>query len=197
LAPEYKFPAAVEDSYDATKWIAENAADIDGDPARIAVGGDSAGGNLAAAVSLMARDRGGPRIVHQLLIYPITNFRFDTASYRDNVEGYWLTREDMKWFWNQYLRDERDGKSPYASPLVAENVRSLPAAFIITAEFDPLRDEAEAYAARLRESGIPVRVTRYGGTIHGFINVDELPQSRVAIKEAATELHEVFAAANQ
>jgi len=192
LAPEHKFPAAVEDAYSATRWIANNAADLNGDSKRIAVGGDSAGGNLAASVSLMARDRRGPSILFQLLIYPVTNHAFNTTSYNDNAEGYWLSKEDMKWFWNHYLRDEQDGMNPYASPLLAKNLSSLPSTFVITAEFDPLRDEAEAYAARLRESGVPVKATRYNGTIHGFINIAELTQSRVAINEAAAELHKAF-----
>jgi len=192
LAPEHKFPAAVEDAYSATKWIADNATDLNGDSRRIAVAGDSAGGNLAAAVSLMARDRGGPRVVYQLLVCPVTNHAFDTASYSDNGEGYWLTKEDMKWFWNHYLRADQDGKNPYASPLLAENLTSLPPAFVITAEFDPLRDEGEAYAARLRKSGVPVKMTRYSGMIHGFINIADLRQSRVAIDEAAAELRGAF-----
>ena len=192
LAPEHKFPAAVEDAYSATKWIADNATDVNVDSRRIAVAGDSAGGNLAAAVSLMARDRGGPRILYQLLICPVTNHAFDTASYSENGEGYWLTKEDMKWFWNHYLRTDQDGKNPYASPLLAENLTSLPPAFVITAEFDPLRDEGEAYAARLRKSGVPVKMTRYSGTIHGFINIADLRQSRVAIDEAAAELRGAF-----
>jgi acetyl esterase len=193
LAPEHKFPAALEDAYSATKWIAENAADLSGDSNRIAVGGDSAGGNLAASVSLMARDRHGPSIVFQLLIYPVVNHAFDTASYTENAEGYWLLRDDMRWFWNHYLRDEQDGRNPYASPLRAENLASLPPAFVITAEFDPLRDEGEAYAARLRESGVPVKLTRYDGMIHDFVNIGELSQSRVAIDEAAAELRKAFA----
>ncbi len=193
LAPEHKFPAAVEDAYSATKWIADNATGLNGDPGRIAVGGDSAGGNLAAAVSLMARDEHSPPLVFQLLIYPATNHAFDTASYHENAEGYWLSKDDMKWFWNHYLRDEEDGRNPYASPLRAGDLRSLPPAFVITAEFDPLRDEGEAYAARLRECGVPVKVTRYDGMIHDFVNIAELRQSRIAIDEAAAELRKAFA----
>jgi acetyl esterase len=193
LAPEHKFPAAVEDAYSATKWIADNATVLSCDPRRIAVGGDSAGGNLAAVVSIMARDRGGPEIVHQLLIYPVMNCKFDTASYLDNEEGYWLAKDDMKWFWNHYLRDEEDGRNPYASPLLEANLSSLPPAFVITAEFDPLRDEGEAYAARLGECGVPVKLTRYDGMIHDFVNIAELRQSRVALDEAAAELRDAFA----
>jgi len=193
LAPEHKFPAAVEDAYSATKWTANSATSFSGDPRRIAVGGDSAGGNLAAAVSLMARDKHGPPIVFQLLIYPATNHAFDTTSYSDNTEGYWLSKDDMRWFWNHYLRDEEDGRNPYASPSRAADLRSLPPAFVITAEFDPLRDEGEAYAARLRERGVPVKVARYDGMIHDFVNIAELRQSRVAVGEAAAELRKAFA----
>ena len=193
LAPEHKFPAAVEDAYSATKWTANSATNFSGDPRRIAVGGDSAGGNLAAAVSLMARDKHGPPIVFQLLIYPATNHAFDTTSYSDNAEGYWLSKDDMKWFWNHYLRDEEDGRNPYASPSRAADLSSLPPAFVITAEFDPLRDEGEAYAARLRECGVPVKAARYDGMIHDFVNIAELRQSRVAVGEAAAELRKAFA----
>jgi len=193
LAPEHKFPAAVEDAYSATKWTANNATSFSGDPKRIAVGGDSAGGNLAAAVSLMARDKHGPPIVFQLLIYPATNHAFDTISYSDNAEGYWLSKDDMRWFWNHYLRGEEDGRNPYASPSRAADLSSLPPAFVMTAEFDPLRDEGEAYAARLREYGVPVKVARYDGMIHDFVNIAELRQSRVAIGEAAAEMRKVFA----
>lgn len=192
LAPEHKFPAAVEDSYSATKWIADNAADLGGIPRRIAVGGDSAGGNLAAAVSLMARDRGGPDIAFQLLIYPITNHKFDTDSYKENGEGYMLTKEDMEWFRNHYLRDQHDEENQYASPLLANSLSSLPPAFVITAEFDPLRDEGEAYAARLKEFDVPVRVNRYSGTIHGFMTIAELKQRGQAVGDAATELFRVL-----
>jgi len=193
LAPEHKFPAAVEDAYSATKWIANSATSSSGDPRRIAVGGDIAGGNPAAAVSLMARDKHGPPIAFQLLIYPATNHAFDTTSYRDNAEGYWLSKDDMRWFWNHYLRDEEDRRNPYASPSRAGDLSSLPPAFVITAEFDPLRDEGEAYAARLRERGVPVKVARYDGMIHDFVNIAELRQSRTAIDEAAAELRKAFA----
>jgi acetyl esterase len=193
LAPEHKFPAAVEDAYSATKWTANIATSFSGDPRRIAVGGDSAGGSLAAAVSLMARDKHSPPIVFQLLIYPATNHAFETTSYSDNAEGYWLSKDDMRWFWNHYLRDEEDGRNPYASPSRAVDLSSLPPAFVITAEFDPLRDEGEAYAARLRERGVPVKVSRYDGMIHDFVNIAELRQSRVAVGEAAAELRKAFA----
>jgi acetyl esterase len=193
LAPEHKYPAAVEDCYAATKWVVLNAAALGGDPMRIAVGGDSAGGNLAAAVALMARDRGTPSLTYQLLIYPVTDYAFDTASYRDNAEGYLLTKDMMQWFWRHYLNSEADGQTPYASPLRARDVHGLPPALIITAEFDPLRDEGEAYAARLREAGVPVVLSRYSGMIHGFFSLATvLDQGKQAIAEAATRLREAF-----
>ena len=126
LAPEHNFPAAVEDAYAATCWAAANAAELGGDPGRLAVGGDSAGGNLAAAVALMARDRGGPRFAFQMLIYPITSFQFDFPSYQENAEGYILTTADMRWYWAHYLAADEDGRSPYASPLQASDLAGLP-----------------------------------------------------------------------
>ncbi|MEE9281074.1 MAG: alpha/beta hydrolase [Myxococcota bacterium] len=148
LAPEAKFPAPLEDCFAATRWVAENASSIGVDAARVAVAGDSAGGNLAAGVTLLARERGGPALCHQLLIYPVMNHAFDTASYTENAEGYFLTREMMRWFWGHYLETESDGLNPLASPLRAEDVSNLPPATVMTAEFDPLRDEGEAYLTR-------------------------------------------------
>jgi len=171
LAPEHKYPAAPEDCYAATRWVAENAGSFNGDPTRIAVGGDSAGGNLAAVVTLMARDRGGPRLAYQLMIYPITNHSFDTPSYQENARGYSLTRDDMVWFWDHYLSSEDDGKHPYASPLQAQDLSNLPPALVVTAEYDPLRDEGEQYAGRLQEAGNQATVMRYNGMIHGFFSM--------------------------
>jgi acetyl esterase len=194
LAPEHKFPAAPEDCYAATCWVAANAAAIGGDPRRIAVGGDSAGGNLAAVVAQMARDRGGPALVYQLLVYPVTNYGYDTASYEENAEGYLLTRNAMVWFWNHYLRSAADGNNPLASPLRASDLRDLPPAMVLTAEFDPLRDEGEAYAMRLQEAGVPVTLKRYTGTIHGFFSLDAvLDQGKQAMADAAAALRTIFA----
>jgi len=193
LAPEHKFPAAADDCYAVTRWVAENSEAIGGDPTRIAVGGDSAGGNLAAVVALMARDRGKPPLVYQLLVYPCTNFAvFDTPSHRENAEGYFLTIDDMVWFMNLYLRSEADAHNPYASPLRAHDFRGLPPALVVTAEFDPLRDEGEAYAARLREAGVPVVCTRYNGMIHGFLSMP-LEKGRKARQEVAANLRSAFA----
>ena len=186
LAPEHKFPAAAEDCYAATRWVAANATEIGADGNRLAIGGDSAGGNLAAVVALMAHDRGGPRIAHQTLIYPATDPAMDTPSQRENAEGYFLTREAMVWFWGHYLRDDEDKTNPLAAPLRARNLRGLPPAHVLTAEFDPLRDEGEAYAARLREAGVPVTLKRWDGMIHGFFGMTGIiDQSGPAIAEVA------------
>jgi acetyl esterase len=195
LAPEHKFPAASEDCYGATRWVAENAAELGVDADAIAVGGDSAGGNLAAGVALMARDHGGPRLAYQLLVYPVIDGRMDSASYRENADGYLLTRSQMQWFWNHYVRGDADRANPYASPILARELGGLPPATVITAEFDPLRDEGEAYAARLREAGVRVSHTRYDGLIHGFFSMAALfPQARPALESAASEMRAVFAA---
>jgi acetyl esterase len=168
LAPEFKFPVGPEDCYAATKWTAENIAKYNGDPNRIAVGGDSAGGNLAAVIPLMAKDRGGPDIALQVLLYPVTDFSFNTKSYQINGEGHYLETPAMHWFKDQYLNSDDEIKDPYASPLLAEDLSGLPPALVITCEYDVLRDEGEAYAARLKEAGVPVEQTRYDGQIHGF-----------------------------
>ncbi|MCE2392060.1 MAG: alpha/beta hydrolase [Proteobacteria bacterium] len=171
LAPEHKFPAAPEDCYAATCWAVDNAASLGADPRRVALAGDSAGGNLTAVVALMARDRGGPALSHQLLIYPVTDHAFDTPSYVQNGEGYMLTTDAMRWFWGHYLANESDGRDPYASPLAAEDLSGLPPASVITAEYDPLRDEGEAYARRLADAGVPTELRRYDGVIHGFFGM--------------------------
>ena len=194
LAPEHQFPAAPEDCYAATQWVAAHATAIGGDPTRLALGGDSAGGNLTAVVAQMVRDLGGPALCYQLLVYPVTDHNYDTASYRANAEGYLLTRDAMVWFWNHYLRSPADGSNPMASPLRADNLRGLPPAMVITAEFDPLRDEGEAYAARLQEAGVPVTLKRYDGMIHGFFCLGTvLEQGKQAIEDAAAALRTAFA----
>ena len=193
LAPEHPFPAALEDCYAATRWIAERAGALGVDPARIAVAGDSAGGNLCAVVALLARERGGPALVHQLLLYPVTDYAFDTPSYAENADGYLLTRAMMAWFWNHYLETEADGANPLASPLRAASLAGLPRAHVITAEFDPLCDEGEAYAARLVEAGVPTVATRYDGMIHGFFSMaGVLDAGKRALAEVAGELRKAF-----
>lgn len=194
LAPEHKFPAAAEDAYAAAVWVAEHAAALGVDAARVAVGGDSAGGNLAAVVSLMARDRGTPCLIYQLLVYPVTDAACDTASYRENADGYFLTRDMMQWFWNHYLPNDSDCRDPYHSPLRAARLNGLPPALMITAEFDPLRDEGEAYAERLRAAGVPVQLTRYHGMVHGFFGLGAaLDQAKVAMADASAALGAAFA----
>jgi acetyl esterase len=174
LAPESRFPAAAEDCYAATRWVAERGAEIGVDGARVAVAGDSAGGNLAAVVALMARDRSGPALRHQGLIYPVTDPDFDRASYVDNADGYLLTRKAMQWFWDHYVPDVAERSNAYAAPFRAEKLAGLPPATVLTAEYDPLRDEGEAYAARLREAGVATTLTRYDGQIHGFVSLFEI-----------------------
>ena len=195
LAPEHRFPAAAEDAHAAARWAAEHAAEIGADPRRIAVGGDSAGGNLAAVTALMARDRGGPRLAFQLLVYPVTDTAMDTPSYRENAEGYFLTRADMTWFFDHYLPRAADRMHPYAAPLRAADLRGLPPAAVITAEFDPLRDEGEAYAARLRAAGVPTTHTCYTGMVHGFFGLGAIfEQANAALAEAAAALRAALSA---
>lgn len=167
-APEHKFPAAVEDAYAAVKWAGQHSAAIKGDPGRLAVSGTSAGANLAAVAALVARDRDGPPLRVQLLIVPVIDYSFDTASYRENAEGFGLTVDAMRWYWQHYLPTPADGLHPHASPLRAPSLRGLPLAFVVTAECDPLRDEGEAYAARLKAEGVPTTHKRYAGMVHGF-----------------------------
>jgi len=190
LAPEHRFPAAVIDCYAATRWVAENAEQLGIDPRRIAVGGDSAGGNLAAVVSLQSRDETGPHIALQVLVYPVTDLSsLDTPSYREFAEGYGLTAPEMEWFRDQYLARPEDARCFHASPLLAPDLRGLPPALVITAECDPLRDEGEAYAKRLEEAGVHVRYTCYAGMIHPFFSLQGgVAQAREAIAEVAAAI---------
>ena len=196
LAPEHKFPVPFEDCYAATSWVQRNAASLNADPARVAVGGDSAGGNLSAAVSIAARDRGGLPIVFQLLVYPVTARDYNTASYVQNAEGYLLSADAMRWYWDHYLANDEDATIPYAAPLAASDLSGLPPALVITAEFDPLRDEGEAYAAKLQEAGVQAKATRYDGMIHGFFGMSgAVDKADVALAEAAEALKKSFSAA--
>ena len=193
LAPEAKFPGPAEDCYAATEWVAHNAASINANPHKLAVGGDSAGGNLAAAVCLMSRDRSGPKVGFQLLVYPVTDHNFANESYTSNAEGYQLTRDGMIWYWNHYLQSDADGTNPYAAPLQAKDLRGLPAAIVITAEYDPLRDEGEAYAHQLEEAGVPTICTRYDGMIHGFFGMAAaVDKGKQAVEQAASIMHAAF-----
>ncbi|MHB8466730.1 MAG: alpha/beta hydrolase [Acidimicrobiales bacterium] len=190
LAPEYRFPAAVDDAYAVFSAVA--AGELGGPPSVVAVGGDSAGGNLAAVVPQMVRDRGGAVPAFQLLIYPVTDAAMDTPSQRDNGEGHFLTASAMRWFWDQYAPGV-ERLDPYASPLRATSLAGLPPALVITAEYDPLRDEGEAYAAALEAAGVPVKAHRYDGQIHGFLSFPEMcgPTAMAAIDEAAAALRDL------
>jgi acetyl esterase/lipase len=195
LAPEHKFPAAPEDCYAATKWVAANAVELGSDPRKLAVGGDSAGGNLATVVALMARDRGGPELCYQLLFYPAISAANDTASQREfAADGFVLSRADMEWFWNHYLSRPADRSNPYACPNAARDLSKLPPALVLTASHDPLRDEGEAYAIQMRNAGVKVVCTRYDGVTHGFVSFsDMLDKGKLGLQEAADALRAAFA----
>lgn len=193
LAPEHKFPAAVEDAYAATAWVASHASEIGGDRDRVAVGGDSCGGNLAAVVALMARERENLRLIFQLLIYPCTDYEFDRPSCLENAQGYYLTLDGMRWFWRQYLENEADAAHPYASPLRSESLQNLPPALVITAQFDPLRDQGEAYADRLSKAGVPVTCQCYNGMIHCFLSFPSmLDKAKKAHNQVIKTLQSAF-----
>jgi len=199
LSPEAKYPTAIEESYIVVKWVAEQGQKHGLDVDRLAIAGDSVGGNMAAAVTLMAKERGGPVIGHQLLFYPVTNAAFDTDSYHQFAEGYHLRRDAMQWFWDQYTTNASERAQITASPLLAsiEQLKGLPTALIVTAEADVLRDEGEAYANRLREAGVRVTAARFQGTIHDFVMLNALAEtsaSRGAMTLAIDWLREAFAA---
>ncbi|MGW5053900.1 alpha/beta hydrolase [Actinokineospora sp. NPDC004072] len=191
LAPEHKFPAAVHDCHAGVRWIAEHAGELGLDGGRIAVGGDSAGGNLAAAVTLLARER-GPAIVHQLLVYPNTDHAADTPSMRENTDRYLFNRTSVEWYWGNYLARPEDGADPLASPLRAD-LTGLPPATVLTAEFDPLRDEGERYAERLAAAGVPTELIRYPGMAHGFFAMfGTVDTAAAAVADAAARLRAAF-----
>ena len=193
LAPEHPFPAALQDCHAALRRLAEHAAELHIDPDRIAVGGDSAGGNLAAALTLLVRSQGGPALRHQLLVYPNTDRRADTDSLRANNDPHLFNRRSVDWYWGHYLAAEEDGDDPLASPLRADDLSGLPSATVITAECDPLRDEGEQYAEALRAAGVPVRARRYPGMPHGFFAMaGRLDAAREAQRFAAEQLREAL-----
>lgn len=193
LAPEHKFPAATDDAYTATAWIAHEAGQLRLDGTRLAVAGDSAGGNLAAATALRARDQDGPPLRLQLLLYPATDCYFETPSYEEFAEHYMLTRDAMFWFWQQYLPSEEHADEPYAAPARADDLANLPPAMVITAECDPLRDEGEAYADQLHAAGVTVMATRYDGMIHGFVRrLGAFDQAQIALNQMAAALRGAF-----
>ncbi len=181
-SPEVRYPVALEQCWAVAEWIAESGADHDLDPRAVAVAGDSAGGNMAIALTLLAKQRGGVRFAAQVLFYPVTDANFDTPSYERFAAGYFLTRQGMRWFWDQYAPDEADRAMITASPLRArvEDLTGLPRALVITGEADVLRDEGEAYADLLRDAGVPVTAVRYGGIIHDFVMLDPLRETHAA-----------------
>jgi acetyl esterase len=196
-SPETKYPVPVEQAYAATKWVAENGQTINVNPSCLAVVGDSVGGNMAAAVTLLAKERGGPTITFQVLFYPVTDASFDTSSYLKYQEGYWLSREAMKWFWDNYTSNQTNRKDPTVSPLQAsiEQLKGLPPALIINGEFDVLRDEGESYAHKLIEAGVPVTAVRYHGAIHDFVMLNPItdtPSARGAIGQASHMLKKIL-----
>ncbi|RJK97481.1 alpha/beta hydrolase [Vallicoccus soli] len=182
LAPEAKYPTQVEQVYAVLDWIRDQGADEGLDAARIAVAGDSVGGNMATVATILAKQRGGPALAGQLLYYPVTDARFDTGSYEQFAEGYFLAREGMRWFWDQYTTDPAARAGITASPLRAttEDLAGLPEALVVVAEADVLRDEGEAYAAKLRAAGVPVTAVRYGGIIHDFVGLNPLRRTYAA-----------------
>lgn len=194
LAPEHPFPAGIEDSYAALQWVVQNAEELQIDKEKIAVAGDSAGGNISAALTLMARDQNGPNIWKQVLIYPATDAlrSIEDAPYesvRENKDAPILTASVTKSFWDHYLSCEEDANNPYCSPIRAENLRNLPPAFIVTAQYDPIRDEGEEYGKRLVEDGVPARVRRVEGTVHGFITMP-VPLTEEVMEEIAQFINE-------
>ena len=193
LSPEYKFPVAVDECYAVTCWTAAHADSLRIDPRRIAVGGDSAGGNLSTVMCLKARDESGPALALQILVYPVTNLAaFDTPSYQEFAEGYYLTKAEMEWFRGHYLARAEDASHPYASPLLAPDLHGLPPALVITGECDTLRDEGEAYARRLADAGVAATCTRYAGMIHPFYSLGGvLAQGRRAVEQVAAALREL------
>lgn len=194
LAPEHKFPKGPDDCLAATRWAADNAVELGIDPARIMVAGDSAGGNMAAVTALRIRDEGGPELCGQMLLYPVTDYHTPgTPSYAENADGYGLTRDTMEWFWAHYLTSPVEAENPYASPLRARDFTGLPPAYVTSAEYDPLRDEAERYGMRLREAGVPTETTRFPGMNHGFLFwVGIVGGADSAVAEACAWARQVF-----
>ncbi|MFC0622755.1 alpha/beta hydrolase [Kribbella deserti] len=187
-SPEARYPVAIEQNYQTAQWIVAEGSTYGLDPARLAIAGDSVGGNMAAALTLLAKQRGDVRFGHQVLFYPVTDANFDNGSYREFAEGYFLTREGMQWFWDQYTIDPAERAQITASPLRAslDDLTGLPPALVITGEADVLRDEGEAYAAKLREAGVPVTAVRFQGIIHDFVMLDALRDTYAA--QAAIDL---------
>ena len=192
-APEHKFPAAANDAYAAYLWVLQHAKEFNGDPKRVAVGGESAGGNLATVVAMMARDKKAQLPVHQLLVYPITNNDFNTPSYMTNADAKPLNRAMMQWFMNHYLAKAEDGNNPYVSPLKATSLKGMPPATVITDEIDPLMSEGKAYADRLKKEGVKVSYKNYTGVAHEFFGMGAVvPKAKEAQKMASSDLKKAF-----
>lgn len=192
-APEHKYPAAADDAHAAVQWVMNNARQLNGDSSRVAVAGESAGGNLAAVACLRARDEGGRMPVAQLLVYPVTDASMNTPSYTEQANAKPLNAAMMQWFWKHYLKDESQGREPYASPMMAGNLAGLPPAIVITAELDPLRDEGEAYARRLADAGVSVDMRRFDGVTHEFFGLaGAVSKATEAVTEAANGLKKVW-----
>ena len=198
LSPEAQYPTAIEESYAVLEWIREHGAEKDLDESRIAIAGDSVGGNMTAAVTLMSKERSGPELRAQVLFYPVTDASFDTDSYHQFAEGYFLRRDAMQWFWDQYTTDEAQRDEITASPLRAttEQLAGLPKALVVTGEADVLRDEGEAYGRKLRQAGVDVTATRYEGVIHDFVMLNALRgtnAAKAAMAQATAFLSEALA----
>lgn len=195
LAPEHKFPAGPDDCLAATRWVAAHAAELGAETGRIMLAGDSAGANMAAVTALRVRDQGGPALAGQMLLYPVTDYyRPGTPSYAENAEGYGLTAATMKWFWDHYLNHPGEGLEPYAAPLRAPDLSGLPPAYVLSAEYDPLRDEAERYGERLSEAGVSTEITRRAGVNHGFMFwVGVVGKADEAMAEACAWGRRIFA----
>lgn len=197
LAPEHKFPKGLDDCLAATRWAAAHGAELGTYPARIMLAGDSAGGNMAAVTALRVRDEGGPALCGQMLLYPVTDYHTPgTPSYAQNADGYGLTRNTMEWFWGHYLANPLEAENPYASPLRARDLSGLPPAYVMSAEYDPLRDEAELYGQRLRAAGVPTEITRHPGMNHGFLFwVGKVARADAAMAEACAWARQTFESA--
>jgi acetyl esterase len=198
LSPEARFPEPLNDCYAALEWVADHAGELGGDASKLAVAGTSAGGNLSAAVALKTRDASGPELCHQVLFTPVTDSDFTTESYRTFGEDYFLTQDSMEWFWDHYIGPDGDPRDPLASVLRAPDLSGLPAATIITAEYDPLRDEGESYGAALAAAGVDTLCTRYDGMIHAFnLQPAKFNDGRKAVNEASARLRESFGSASR
>jgi acetyl esterase len=200
-SPEARYPVAIEQAYAVTKYVSEHPAEFDADATRLAIAGDSVGGNMTAAVALMAKSRGGPKIAAQLLFYPVTDASMSTGSYAEFADGPWLTKKAMAWYWDQYLPDVSKRSEPLVSPVNAssEMLRGLPQTLLIVDENDVLRDEGETYGRKLAQAGVPVTSLRYNGTIHDFMMlnpISETPAVRAAVSQAVGYLRAVFAGQN-